>query len=351
MSIFGGGITDKENLLANFNAGSILFSDGAGGVAEDNDNLFWDDINKRWGLGTPLPTNKFHLSDDSTFTDPLNSLALIENTNNSANAHASLLIRQAGGTSGGNAMSVYDIKNLGGGKIGSDNSLSVNHLIFDVNPLGTAFSAAPEMLITTDKVTINGAIVIPDNSYGSGNPAIDIGSQDGTNEGGEILWRGAGSFDDITQDIFQDKMRFFLSAAATKTLELSNFGSGIFNLKLDGGIEVGSPTGSNKGAGTINAEGVFDDNVLLTDYVFEKYYKGLTKDKKFKDYTIKSLKKEIDYTKKNLHLSTISGREEWEKNGKFSVGHIINQFWQTLETQFLYIAELKQDIDLLKKLN
>jgi hypothetical protein len=37
---------------------------------------------------------------------------------------------------------------------------------------------------------------------------------------------------------------------------------------------VGSPTGGNKGAGTINATAVYDDNTLLTDYVFEQYFLG-----------------------------------------------------------------------------
>ena len=34
------------------------------------------------------------------------------------------------------------------------------------------------------------------------------------------------------------------------------------------GVQVGSPTGGDKGAGTLNANAVYDDNTLLTDYVF-----------------------------------------------------------------------------------
>ena len=40
------------------------------------------------------------------------------------------------------------------------------------------------------------------------------------------------------------------------------------------GLVVGSPTGGNKGAGTINATAVYDDNVLLTCYPIEYYLTG-----------------------------------------------------------------------------
>lgn len=39
-----------------------------------------------------------------------------------------------------------------------------------------------------------------------------------------------------------------------------------------GGLTVGSPTGGCKGAGTINVTAAYDDNVLLTDWVFELAY-------------------------------------------------------------------------------
>lgn len=44
--------------------------------------------------------------------------------------------------------------------------------------------------------------------------------------------------------------------------------------QLDGSLVVGSPTGGDKGAGTINAVAVYDDNVLLTDYVFDQWVDG-----------------------------------------------------------------------------
>lgn len=43
---------------------------------------------------------------------------------------------------------------------------------------------------------------------------------------------------------------------------------------IGGGLVIGSPTGSDKGAGTINAEAIYDDNTLLTDYVFDAVAEG-----------------------------------------------------------------------------
>lgn len=46
-----------------FTAGSLLFSNGST-IAQDNSNLFWDDINNRLGIGTssPSPTSALHVN-------------------------------------------------------------------------------------------------------------------------------------------------------------------------------------------------------------------------------------------------------------------------------------------------
>jgi len=100
---------------------------------------------------------------------------------------------------------------------------------------------------------------------------------------------------------------------------------------VGGGILVGSPTGGDKGAGTINAVAVYDDNVLLTDFVFEK------------DYEVLSIDGMEAFYSKYKHLPTISGRKEWEK-GKFSLGRIVNEIWETVEVQAIYIAQLNRRI-------
>ncbi len=113
-------------------------------------------------------------------------------------------------------------------------------------------------------------------------------------------------------------------------------------------LVVGSPRGGNLGDGSINAEAVYDDNVLLTDYVFDWYFGGSVLEcdmDKHADYRMLSLQEMIDFTRENRHLPTITGRKEWEKYGKLPLGILTNQIWETVETQAIYIIQLKEQID------
>ena len=53
-----GSVPIWQNLTDDSNNGSILFSDGTGGIAENNDQFFWDNNNNRLGIGTGSPTSK-----------------------------------------------------------------------------------------------------------------------------------------------------------------------------------------------------------------------------------------------------------------------------------------------------
>lgn len=107
----------------------------------------------------------------------------------------------------------------------------------------------------------------------------------------------------------------------------------------NGGITVGAPTGGNKGAGTINAKGLYDDNTLLTDYVFEPAYQD----------TMLAINEMEEFYIENKHLPTIDGRDAWKKKGKPSVGQLTNQLWETIEVQAIYIARLNKRVEELEK--
>lgn len=49
----------------NSTEGSVLFIGSDGKLAEDNDNLFWDDANNRLGIGTNAPVSRLHILTDS----------------------------------------------------------------------------------------------------------------------------------------------------------------------------------------------------------------------------------------------------------------------------------------------
>ena len=57
-----GGSVDIGDNLASGTAGSALFLDGSGNLAQDNANFFWDDSNNRLGIGTNNPGGTLDVS-------------------------------------------------------------------------------------------------------------------------------------------------------------------------------------------------------------------------------------------------------------------------------------------------
>lgn len=117
----------------------------------------------------------------------------------------------------------------------------------------------------------------------------------------------------------------------------------------DGGVTIGSPTGSSKGAGTLNAVGVYDDNTLLTDYVFDYAVTGAVKaedGEKAEAFAAKGadlldIEKFSAFWKTERHLPSMPSRDEWAEGSK-SVGDLIQRLWETVEVQAVHIAELNE---------
>lgn len=104
----------------------------------------------------------------------------------------------------------------------------------------------------------------------------------------------------------------------------------------NGGLVVGSPTGGNKGAGTVNATAVYDDNVLLTDWVFKEAYTVSNSPKLF---TLTDARK---VTETEHRLPWMPTPAEFEKAR--SLGGMTTRLWQGQEQQQLYIFELNERI-------
>lgn len=118
-----------------------------------------------------------------------------------------------------------------------------------------------------------------------------------------------------------------LGSEAGTTVELWSGGNMAMTIATDLGITVGSPTGGSKGAGTLNAVGLYDDGTLVADFVFED------------GYDLKTIEETESFYTKNKHLPTIIGREDFEKKNA-SMGQLINQLWETIEVQAIHISEL-----------
>ena len=154
--------------------------------------------------------------------------------------------------------------------------------------------------------------------------------------------------------------------------------------RSDGSVNVGSPTGGFKGAGTINAVGVYDDNVLLTCYVMAAEKGDLTLDKwdaatpdlhiperrHEKDGEVAVIpeinetrvheparkffaradelldpKKYAKAWKKDGHLPTMPSPTEWEESGKkMTLGALVQKLWETVEVQAVHISKLEARI-------
>lgn len=62
--------------FSSMTAGSLLFAGAGGLVSEDINNLFWDDTNKRLGIGTNAPVASLHNAGSTLFESiPIANLA------------------------------------------------------------------------------------------------------------------------------------------------------------------------------------------------------------------------------------------------------------------------------------
>lgn len=163
-------------------------------------------------------------------------------------------------------------------------------------------------------------------------------------------------------------------------------GSTGIQMRLDQGLQVGTPTGGDQGVGTINAEAVYDDGSLLTCYVIEAANTG-TIDLDFWDSTIPDkiipaaedqngnvitpesseerthdkaadfatrITQDLDpdqyaaFWKANGHLPAFPSPEEWMESGNWATGDLIQRLWETVEVLAVQVDKLNQRIKTLE---
>jgi len=172
---------------------------------------------------------------------------------------------------------------------------------------------------------------------------------------GAIYFRG---YDDESARIKYAALSGYIETTATGAqdgrLYLQTTRAGTFTARayLGDGLVVGSPTGADKGAGTINAQAVYDDNVLLTDYVFDYALgTGITDEAVAVGFDARadmvSLETFSQFWKENKRLPTMPSREKFSEAG-LSVGALAQHLWETVELQALHIEELNQRISALE---
>jgi hypothetical protein len=116
----------------------------------------------------------------------------------------------------------------------------------------------PFSITTNDSGSTNGPLIVLERVSASPATGDSLGGVqfNGRDSGGNVTNYGGivASLADPTDGSEDSQFTFVATTAGALANEM----------KVGGGLTVGSPTGGNKGIGTINATAVYDDNVLLT---------------------------------------------------------------------------------------
>lgn len=127
----------------------------------------------------------------------------------------------------------------------------------------------------------------------------------------------------------------------------------------NGAITVGSPTGGAQGAGTINAKGVYDDGVILTDYVPDAALDGDIDVEKYDALAPNRTHGPARRFKENMdELDPAAYANKWKQSRKLpaftrgpekkSLGESIQALIETCEVQAAHIDRLEKRISLLE---
>jgi len=192
-----------------------------------------------------------------------------------------------------------------------------------------------------------------DNSSGVSNTGVDWTSPVGFN-GTRYAQAAAGSGCAIGVATGVSTARPVLYVTGNTTGALTGIDDYIY---YDKAVVVGNPVlpapYMHHGPGSLTAEAVYDENIQLSDYVFDYYFDGelsLSDALKYPDHKQLSLPEMIEFMEEERHLPTITGRAEWNKKGRSAIGKIATELWVTYETQALYIMELHEKINAMESI-
>lgn len=168
---------------------------------------------------------------------------------------------------------------------------------------------------------------------------------------GNLRWTGrdSGAGTD-TYATIHAKIADPTAASEDGTLEFDTVVAGSIATRayIGQGFVVGSPTGGDKGVGTINATAVYDDSTLLTDYVFDIFLDGHANaadrlpehgfDPMICDPEVYAF-----YWRQHRRLPGMPSREQWD-HGRLSVGDLLSRLWEKIEVQAIHIEKLRLQI-------
>lgn len=153
-------------------------------------------------------------------------------------------------------------------------------------------SGANALRVKSDTDSFNMVIAYQDNSPGQQR----IGAFNFLDDTGGAVGQLGYLFDQATPA--NQQLRFFVNGGTRLAIN------------GDGGIVAGAPTGGSKGAGTVNAQAVYDDNTLLSCYVFDQALDDAIDMNKWDDKVPDRRIREIDAEGKVIRDETVPRRHE-----------------------------------------
>ena len=214
--------------------GSVLFSGASSVVSQDNSNLFWDDTNNLFGIGTATPTARIHLAANvvSSTNNIVNQCGFYNNVSvrPSANITSAALQYISGtfSTAGGTIGTAYGL-NIGNFSIGATNNVALRV----VSPTSGSTS---NTAIYTDNLSVGYSNVSPPSSGVIISGFVGIG----VNNPGSFQLVVTGAAVPVVQQI---------NGAQTSTATLSSLATSQAMLYIDG---TSFPT-----SGSSNSFGIF----------------------------------------------------------------------------------------------
>lgn len=122
-------------------------------------------------------------------------------------------------------------------------------------------------------------------------------------------------------------------------------GANRWRIKANGSMIAEGLAG--QGNGTINAQAVYDNGTLLTDWVFDLWLDGDTEEEVTGTGRLWNIEETRQFVGNRRHLPALPGRAAW-KESKASLGELVNGLWETVEQQAIHIFELETRVNQLE---
>ncbi len=210
------------------------------------------------------------------------------------------------------------------------------HVLIGNTTIKPGYKLFVEQGILTEKLEVSADASIKGNLTSK---LITVLPENNVAEGGEILLKGStNNLKDYHIDNLYNSFRIFTGNSVRFFISDSG----------NTGIGTTNPDEKLTVKGKIHTEEIRVDLQVPADYVFEKYYTGMSSSKP--DYKMLPLSEIENYTKINKHLPDVPSAQDIKENG-LQVGQMSNVLLQKVEELTLYIIEMNKQLALQKERN